>query len=165
MGGEPSTPGDLLASSVLENGSFEIGTTGGWTVVPASAIAARHIYVETPTGSVTAPDGVYQLASWHGTDTYAVTASQKVDDLEDGTYTLQGYFMRGPGISVELFARNCSTEDPTPVVIPATSTSAFTPFTLSGVEVVGGSCEVGVNITTSAPGQWMNADVITLTKE
>jgi hypothetical protein len=158
-------PGDLLPFSVLENGSFETGTTGGWTVVPVSAIADRHIYVEPPTGLVAAPDGVYQLASWHGTETYEVTISQQVDGLEDGTYTLQGYFMRGAGISVEMFARNCSTEDPTPVVIPATSTSSFTPFTLSGIEVVGGSCEVGLNVATTAPGQFMNADVITLTKE
>ncbi len=164
MGGEPSTPGSLLSSSVLENGSFE-GSMDGWTVVPASAISARHIYVEAPTGTVAAPDGVYQLASWHGTDKYEVTLSQQVDGLEDGTYTLQGYFMRGPGMSVQMFARNCSPEDPAPVVIPATATSAFTPFTLSGVEVVGGSCEVGLEVSNAAPGQWMNADVITLTKE
>lgn len=150
--------------SFIENGSFETGNTSSWDVVPSSALQNRHVYVQTPTGTVPAPDGVYELAFWHDTDSYQVTISQVVEDLEDGTYTLAGFFSRGANMTATLFARNCSDKDPEPRDIPMTDPNSFTLFRLTDIEVSGGRCEVGVMVD-AGPGDWMNMDMLTLTKE
>lgn len=156
MGGVPE--------SFLSNGSFETSNTMGWDVVPSTALADRHVYVQTATGTVPTPDGIYELAFWHDTDTYQVTISQVVEDLEDGTYTLSGFFSRGPNLQVALFARDCSEEDPEPRDIPVTDSNSFTVFRLTDIEVSGGRCEVGLTVE-GGPGDWMNVDMLTLTKE
>lgn len=162
-GGAGGGMGGALDSAIV-NGSFETGNTMDWDVVPSTALADRHIYVQAPTGSVPTPDGVYELAFWHGTDSYQVTISQTVEGLEDGTYTLAGFFSRGAGLQATLFARNCSGEDPDPLEIPATDPNSFTLFRLMGIEVSGGTCEVGVSVD-AGPNHWMNVDLLTLTKE
>ena len=156
MGGAPEP--ELL------NPSFETGSTLNWEVSPSSAIASRHVYVQFPTGEVPAPDGNYELAFWHATDSYDLVVSQKLTGLSDGTYTFSGYFSRGANLLVTMFAKNCSAKDPTPKEIPSTDPSSFTRFSLTGIEVKGGSCEVGITVE-GGPNDWMNADLFALTRE
>lgn len=150
--------------SVLENGSFETSSTAGWTIDPPGAVSSRHVFVQAPTGTVPAPDGIYELAFWHDTDSYEVTISQQVSDIPDGTYTLRGYFSRGPNLMVEFFARGCSDEDPQPEEIPVTDSNSFTLFIVEDIVVEGGECEIGISVS-AGPGDWMNVDHITLTRE
>ncbi len=162
MGGMGGMGG--MPQSFIANGSFETGNTMGWDVVPSSALDKRYAYVQTATGAVRPPDGVYELAFWHDTDSYQVTVSQVVEDLEDGSYTLAGFFSRGANMTATLFARNCSANDPEPRDIPMTDANSFTLFRLTEIEVSGGRCEVGVMVDAGA-GDWMNVDMLTLTKE
>lgn len=156
MGGAPEP--ELL------NPSFETGSTLNWEVSPASAISSRHVYVQFPTGEVPAPDGNYELAFWHATDSYDVIVSQKLTGLSDGTYTFSGYFSRGANLFVTMFAKNCSAKDPPPKEIPTTEPTSFTRFSLTDIEVKGGSCEVGITVE-GGPNDWLNADLFALTRE
>ncbi|HEX6276194.1 MAG TPA: hypothetical protein VFZ53_24300 [Polyangiaceae bacterium] len=142
----------------LVNPSFETNTTTGWTVSPPEALTNRWIYTQAPTGSVPAPHGAYELATWHNMTGYQVEIFQNVTGLEDGTYTFSGFFSWGLTINeIYLFARNCSDTDPEPMPIPTTPADSFVVVSMEGIEVVGGSCEVGLYVDGSV-NSWMNAD-------
>jgi len=149
----------------LVNPSFETSNTLGWTVDPTDALTKRHAFVQLAQGTATVPDGAYQFSTWHMTDTYTVEVHQTVTGLEDGTYTFKGYFSRGDGFNaVSLFARNCGGTDPEPVPVPLTDASQWLNVELPGIEVVGGSCDVGLSIDSN-PANWLNADLFTFEKE
>jgi hypothetical protein len=150
----------------LVNPSFETSNTLGWTVEPTDALTKRHAFVQVPQGTATVPDGGYEFSTWHMTDAFAVEVSQTITGLEDGTYTFKGYFSRGDGFnSVSIFARNCGGEvDPEPVAVPLTDPSQWLNVELTGIEVLGGSCDVGLSIDSN-PTNWLNADLFTFEKE
>jgi hypothetical protein len=164
-GGDTGGTGATGATGELVNPSFETFSTVGWTIDPPSAATKRYIFVQAPTGTVPAPDGTYELATWHQTDGFQVEIYQNVTGLEDGTYTFQGSFSRGEGLNeIYMFARNCGGAEPDPMPIPVTSPSAFEVIALTGIEVSGGSCEVGVYVDSNL-GNWMNADKFSLEPE
>jgi hypothetical protein len=164
MGGMGGS-GGMGAVGQLLNPSFESFNTMGWTVEPASALTNRYIFVQAPTGTVPAPDGAYELATWHQTDGFQVEIHQTVLGLEDGTYTFQGWFSRGDGFNdIYMFARECGGTDPEPLPIPLTDPSSFELVALTGIEVVGGSCKVGIYVDSNL-GNWMNADKFSLQPE
>jgi hypothetical protein len=167
VGGEDTGTGgtgNTGATGELVNPSFESFSTTGWTVDPASALAKRYVYVQAPTGAVPAPDGAYELAVWHQTEGYSFEIYQAVTGLADGTYTFQGSFSRGEGFNeAYMFARNCGGDD-SELPIPPTDASAFTVFAITGIEVSGGSCEVGIAIDGNAVN-WLNADKFSLEPE
>ncbi|HYP87298.1 MAG TPA: hypothetical protein VEQ59_04080, partial [Polyangiaceae bacterium] len=164
-GGDSGNNGGTGAVGELVNPSFETANTLGWTVEPSEALTKRHAFVQLPQGTATVPDGGYEFSTWHMTDTFTVELFQTVTGLEDGTYTFQGYFSRGDGFnSVALFARNCGGDDPEPVVVPLTDPAQWLNVELTGIEVTGGSCEVGLSIDSN-PTNWLNADDFTLVKE
>jgi hypothetical protein len=149
----------------LVNPSFETGNTMGWTVLPAEALTKKHAYVQWPVGGGSVPEGHYEFSTWHETDAFTVELSQTIKGLSDGTYTFKGYFSRGDGFnSVTMFARNCGSTDPAPVPIPLTEPTQWLDVEVTGIEVVGGSCEVGIAID-SKPTNWLNADLFTFQKE
>ncbi|HEX6765600.1 MAG TPA: hypothetical protein VF103_08990, partial [Polyangiaceae bacterium] len=157
--------GGTGAVGELVNPSFETNNTNGWTVSPAQALSSRWVYTQAPTGTVAAPDGAYELATWHNMTAYQVELSQRVTGLEDGTYTFSGYFSWGLMINeIYLFARNCSDTDPDPMPVPATPSDSFIQVSLTGINVVGGSCEVGLYVDGSI-NAWMNADKFALEPE
>lgn len=149
----------------LVNPSFETSNTLGWTVEPTEALTKRHAFVQLPQGTATAPDGAYQFSTWHMTDTFTVEIHQTITGLEDGTYTFKGYFSRGDGFNaVSIFARNCGETDPEPVPVPLTDPSQWLSVELTGIEVVGGSCDVGLTIDSN-PANWLNADLFSFERE
>src|ERR1041384_4748075 len=137
----------------------------GMTVEPADALTKRHAFVQVAQGSSTIPDGIYQFSIWHGTDTYTVDLHQTVTGLEDGTYTFKAYFTRGDGFTdVQMFARDCGGPDLEPMPVPLTDASQWLNVELTGIEVTGGSCDVGLSIGAN-PANWLNADLFTFEKE
>ncbi len=160
MGGE----NDTEPTNLLGNPSFEMGSTAGWTVTPASALTNRHVFVQFPTGTVKAPDGYQELAFWHGSDSFEIEISQKLENLETGTYNLSAFFTRGPGLTATLFAKSCSSQDPDPLEVPVTDANSFTKFTLREIEVTSDTCVVGITVS-AAPTEWMNVDGFSFEKE
>ena len=171
-GGESSGDGGSMGGMggaepnpvVVLNASFESANLTGWDVDPPDAVGYRYVYVQSPTGNVPAPDGNYELAFWHDTDTYELTVSQTLTDVPRGTYELTGYFTRGANMVVTMFARGCSDEDPEPKEVPQTDPNSFTLYTLRGIEVDRDSCEVGITVS-AGPNDWMNVDLLAFTKE
>jgi hypothetical protein len=155
-GGADGT-GATGATGELLNPSFETLNTVGWTVEPAGTYA----FVQLPQGTDKNPDGAYEFSTWHDTATFTVELYQNIKGLEDGKYTLKAYISSGPN-NVSLFARKCGgAVEPDPVVVP---TQTWTPVEVKGIEVVGGSCEVGLHVESTAR-QWMNADLFTFEKD
>ncbi len=168
MGGDDGTSttlgfagaaGAFGGDNILTNSSFEEGWTG-WSVEPE---AARNVYarVKWPQpGSVT-PNGEseeFLLGTWHGTDAYVLSVVQAVDGLEDGSYALVGFFNWGGSVnSVRMFARNCGGDDIYQEVQPTADTQ-WREVIMTDIEVVGGHCEVGLDIDSNPEG-WLNADM------
>ena len=152
--GGTDTPG---GTGKLVNPSFESFNTTGWTVEPPTTFA----FVQAPQGSDKNPDGAYEFSTWSQNEAFTVELYQTIKGLEDGTYTLKVYISSGPN-KVSLFARKCGgAVDPEPAVVP---TQTWTPVEVKGVEVVGGSCEVGLRVE-SQKTEWMNADLFTFEKD
>lgn len=156
--------GNTGATGEIVNPSFETGTTSGWTVEPADALSKRYAFVQYPQGASSVPDGTYEFSTWHMTDVYTVMLYQNITGLEDGTYTFKGYFSRGAQNSAVLFARNCGGTDPEPVDIPITAGTEWVAVSVTGIEVSGGSCEVGLGLD-SQQENWLNADLFSFEKE
>ena len=163
--GDTGNNGGTGAVGQLVNPSFETSNTLGWTVEPTEALTKRHAFVQLPQGTATVPDGAYEFSTWHMTDAVTGEIYQTVTGLEDGTYTFKGYFSRGDGFnSVSMFARNCGGTDPEPVPVPLTDPSQWLNVEVTGIEVTGGSCDVGLSIDSN-PANWLNADQFTFAKE
>lgn len=152
------------ATGQLVNPSFETGTTNGWTVEPADALSKRHAFVQYPQGASKAQDGTYEFSTWHMTDTYTVQLYQIITGLDDGTYTFKGYFARGAQNAAVIYARNCGGADLPAVDIPVTQGTDWVAVSVTGIEVSGGSCEVGIGVDSN-PENWLNADLFTFEKE
>jgi hypothetical protein len=166
VAGEGTGNAGTGAVGQLVNPSFETSNTLGWTVEPTDALTKRHAFVQLAQGTATVPDGAYQFSTWHMTDTYTVEVHQVITGIEDGIYTFKAYFSRGDGFNaVTLFARNCGgTVEPEPVPVPLTDASQWLNVEVAGIEVVGGSCDVGLSIDSN-PANWLNADLFTFEKE
>jgi len=161
-GGAPN--GGTGAVGELVNPSFESGNVSGWQVAPSDALAKKYAFVQYPQGAGTVPDGTYEFSIWHKTDTYTVELHQTIKGLEDGTYTFKGYFSRGALLGASLFARNCGGVAPEPIPVPLTDPSQWLAVSLTGIEVSGGSCEVGLSIEATAEN-WLNADLFSFEKD
>lgn len=152
------------ATGELLNPSFETHSTVGWTVQPPDALTQRFIFVQGAQGTATVQDGTYELGTWHDKSSFQLEIFQKVKGLADGTYTFKGYFTVGPNYkSLKMFARNCGGAALAPLPLSSTAVDEWLPVELTGIEVVGGSCEVGLSIESN-PGNWMNADLFSLQK-
>lgn len=151
--------GGATSNPTLVNPSFESALTG-WTVDPPDAgpSGKRYVYTQAPTDSSKPPHGSQELATWHDKDSYQVSVSQTLRGLKDGVYTFQGYFSSDRSGGTFMFARNCGGPD-REVQVPTTSWTWF-PYAINNVEVVGGTCEVGVRII-GAPNDYLNADLFT----
>jgi hypothetical protein len=168
-GGEAGGPPAIV--NLLTNGSFEESWTG-WIVNPETS-QGDHARVKWPQpGSVT-PDGYTNqnlLGTWHETDAFVVTIYQSLDGLADGLYTFKGHFNWGNAPdgggghnSLTIFARNCGSTDLTDD-IPPTGETQWVEFGISGIDVVGGHCEVGITIDSNA-GDWLNADLFSMVED
>lgn len=159
--------GPVVTQDTLVNPSFE-SQLQGWTVDPPTAIAARYVYTQQPTGGGMTKDGLYELATWHETDAYTVSVSQTLTGLEPGTYTFRGWFSTTSTDGAFMFARNCGEPEVTVDIPPLTwewFEIAIVSFTVSST-----SCEVGITVSGDATGtsgaqDWLNADLFSFTKD
>jgi arabinogalactan endo-1,4-beta-galactosidase len=155
--GAAGSPGGGV--NLLGNPSFEEGWTA-WSVDPAAA-QTKYANVKWPQPGSFTPNGEpeeYLLGTWHMTDAYVLSVFQSIDSVADGSYTFSGLFnWGGPVASVQIFARNCGSEDIYEDVPPTASTQ-WLEVSIEEIEVVGGHCEVGLAVDSSAEG-WLNADM------
>lgn len=155
-GGEPP----VKPKGELINPSFEDGLVG-WTVDPPTpAVFAQ--WGGKDAANVRAVDGNWVLSTWDMSNAYTARIYQVIEGLEDGTYKLTAQVSNKAGLKRgELYAKNCGGTDPAPATLPGAIT--FFEVSLTDIEVVGGKCEIGLDIDASA-ADWVNADLFTFTK-
>ena len=161
-GGTTSTAGATSAGGAvgeLVNPSFESGSAG-WVVDPAAELGVPNCttcsaYVQGPIGTATVHQGAFQLSVYDATRTYAFKVYQVVDGLTDGQYVFSGWFYHGAITTAYLFATDCGGADPAHATVVASDT--WVKVTLTGIEVVGGHCEVGFYVEGGG-ADWLNAD-------
>lgn len=158
-GGAAGEPG-VKPTGELVNPSFE-DSLNGWTVDPETpAVFAQ--WGGKDAANVKAVDGNWVLSTWDMANPYTVRIFQVIDGLEDGTYKLTAQVSNKPGLNrAELYAKNCGGTDPAPATLPGAVT--FFEVSVDAIEVVGGKCEVGLDLDAAA-GDWVNADLFTFTK-
>lgn len=155
-GGEPS----VKPKGELINPSFEDGLVG-WTIDPPTpAVFAQ--WGGKDAANVRAVDGNWVLSTWDMANPYTARIYQVIEGLEDGTYKLTAQVSNKAGLKRgELYAKNCGGTDPAPATLPGAIT--FFEVSLTDIEVVGGKCEIGLDIDASA-ADWVNADLFTFSK-
>lgn len=140
----------------IVNGSFEQGYLG-WVIDPPSA-QGEFAFIQWPPGGSTTPDGQNEMSTWSDEAAWAVYVYQEIQGIPDGFYTFTGNFNRGDGHnSTQLFARNCGGEDVFED-IPLTAPSEWLEFSITGIEVIGGACEVGFFVDSPVLA-WFNSDL------
>jgi hypothetical protein len=140
----------------LVNGSFEQGYLG-WVAEPPEVLGV-YAFVQWPPMGSTTPDGLNEMSTWAETAAFDVRIFQSLTGLADGQYTLQGHFNFGTGHNaVRLFARNCGGAD-VELDVPQTLASQWHPTELTGIQVLGGNCQVGFLVDANA-GNWLNTDL------
>jgi len=155
-GGEPS----VKPKGELVNPSFEDGLNG-WTVEPETP-AVFPQWGGKDAANVKAFDGSWVLSAWDMEAPYTVRIYQVIDGLEDGTYKLTAQISNKPGLKrAELYAKDCGGAEPAPTTLPGAVT--FFEVSLNEIEVVGGKCEIGLDLDAAA-ADWVNADLFTFTK-
>jgi len=147
---------------LLVNPGFELSYSG-WTFDPLS-VRGTYVFTQWPTtGSVTV-EGQYELSTWTQTVPFTVKVTQVVTGLADGKYTFQGWFNRGDGFNFAyILATGCGGAN-RQVNIPLTAPTQWLDIQLSGIDVVGGRCEVGFYVDSNA-GNWLNADAFSFTRD
>jgi hypothetical protein len=151
------------AAGQLVNPSFESGSTG-WVVDPATELGVPNCtncsaYIQGPIGTATVHQGAFQLSVYDSTRTYAFKVYQVVNGLTDGQYVFSGWFYHGAITTAYLYATDCGGADPAHAVVVANDT--WVRVSVSGIEVVGGHCEVGFYVEGGG-ADWLNADDFTL---
>jgi hypothetical protein len=155
-GGEPP----VKPTGELVNPSFEDGLNG-WTIEPETP-AVFPQWGGKDAASVKAFDGNWVLSTWDMSAPYTVRIYQVIDGLEDGIYKLTAQVSNKPGLKrAELYAKGCGGAEATPMTLPGAVT--LFEVSLNEVEVVGGKCEVGLDLDAAA-ADWVNADLFTFTK-
>jgi hypothetical protein len=153
-----ASDGGTVAPNLLVNPTFDQGLAG-WTFVPPSAMG-KYAFIQAPIGSATTPQGqTYELATYSATDAFTVEVSQTLSNLPDGTYTFTGFFNRGNNNQAYMFARGCG-GPAQQVNIPISTPTGWDQVSIVGIQVTGGSCQVGFYIDASATN-WLNADGFT----
>jgi hypothetical protein len=138
-----------------------MGVTG-WIIDPQIASTNRYIYFQWPPTGASAVDGAYIASVWHATDEYQFSVYQKLDGLEDGLYTFKGFFSSTLAREVYVFARNCGGVDLTEPV--PTNSFPWHQVGVSGIQVVGGHCEVGFFVHGIA-NDWLNVDLLSFERD
>jgi len=146
-----------LGPNLLANASFEQGYVG-WTFAPQSAMG-KYAFDQLPVPGGYTIDGQYELATWSGTDSFTVQISQTFTNLPDGTYTFEGNFNCGVNNQAYIFVKGCGGPDQQQN-IGVTAPTSWLQVAIPGIQVTGGSCQVGFLVDAS-PSDWLNADAFT----
>jgi hypothetical protein len=152
---------DAGPPNLITNWSFENGYAG-WLFLPTTA-EGKDAFTQTPVPGAHVIDGQYEMATWSGTEAFTVKIYQQLTNVPNGTYTFQGYFNLGMNNQVYLYSKNCGGPDQQ-ANIPITGATQWESIAITGIQVTGGSCEVGFYID-AAVSNWVNADAFTFELE
>ncbi|MEN8906789.1 MAG: glycosyl hydrolase 53 family protein [Clostridiales bacterium] len=139
-------------SNCVTDKGFESGNLDNWNVTGDTTALA----VENNTGN--AYSGDYSLKYWLG-EPFSFNCSQTITDIPDGTYSLRVWSSGGGGEELmQLFAKDYGGEELN-VDIVNTGWLNWAQYEINNIEVIGGSCTVGINLESSG-GNWGNIDDI-----
>lgn len=150
----------VTVSSVINyvtNAGFESGDLTGWTLEGDTQAVdvsneAQNVYQDT-----------YALHYWWG-EPFQFTLSQTITGLKDGAYSLSLWIQGGGGEKIlRLFARDCGGE-PKTLDIVNTGWRNWSNPTITGIQVVGGSCTIGLTLESDG-GSWAFLDEVLFTHE
>jgi len=142
--------------AALVNPSFENGFNG-WLIDPPEA-AGLYAFVQWPVTGSSTVDGLNELSTWAQSAAFTVRIYQSLTGIEDGRYGFKGHFNFGTGHNaVYLFASGCGGLDRRQDV-PQPLPSQWLDAELTGIDVSGGSCDVGI-VVDANPNNWLNSDL------
>jgi arabinogalactan endo-1,4-beta-galactosidase len=144
--------------NLIDDSSFEKGTLEGWTVVGEAGVLSN----ERNPGN--AHTGLHSLHYWRG-ESFKVELLRKFSGIKDGRYSLKAWAAGSGGEkSLQLFARDCGDGAPKTAAMGNTGWQKWKQYTVSGIQVSGGNCTVGVAID-GVTGNWGNVDDIEFLRE
>lgn len=144
--------------NLIDDSSFEKGTLEGWTVVGEAGVLSN----ERNPGN--AHTGLHSLHYWRG-ESFKVELLRKFSGIKDGRYSLKAWAAGSGGEkSLQLFARDCGDGAPKTAAMGNTGWQKWKQYVVSGIQVSGGNCTVGVAID-GVTGNWGNVDDIEFLRE
>ena len=144
--------------NLVDDSSFEKGTLEGWTVVGEAGVLSN----ERNPGN--AHTGLHSLHYWRG-ESFKVELLRKFSGIKDGRYSLKAWAAGSGGEkSLQLFARDCGDGGPKTAAMGNTGWQKWKQYAVSGIQVSGGNCTVGVAID-GVTGNWGNVDDIEFMRE
>ena len=136
--------------NLVTDPSWESGTLGGWKLDGNG----KYCFVENNKSN--AYSGSWTYKYWWS-DPFKSTLTRTFTGIPDGTYTLSLYAMGGGGENaIELFAENYGGPRVSAEVVN-TGWKVWKQYTVSGIEVRGGKCTIGISIDANG-GNWGNFD-------
>ena len=136
--------------NLVTDPSWESGTLVGWKLDGNG----KYCFVENNKSN--AYSGSWTYKYWWS-DPFKSTLTRTFTGIPDGTYTLSLYAMGGGGENaIELFAENYGGPRVSAEVVN-TGWKVWKQYTVSGIEVRGGKCTIGISIDANG-GNWGNFD-------
>jgi arabinogalactan endo-1,4-beta-galactosidase len=137
---------------------FESGALAEWTIT-GDADAVKN---ERNLGN--AHSGLHAFHYWKSAP-FKFELSKQFSGLSNGRYTFSAWAAGGGGEkSVRLFARNCGNDKNNNAAISNTGWQKWRQYKISGIQVTGGTCTVGVAVD-GATGNWGNIDDVEFAAE
>ena len=139
--------------NLVEDSSLEKGSLNGWTVVGEAGVLSN----ERNPGN--AHTGLHSVHYWRG-EPFKVELVRTFSGIKDGRYSLKAWAAGGGGEKrLELFARDCGSGEARTAGMANTGWQKWKQYVITGIQVSGGSCTVGVAID-GLTGNWGNVDDI-----
>ncbi|WP_051235598.1 GDSL-type esterase/lipase family protein [Marinimicrobium agarilyticum] len=130
------------AQNLVSNPGFENGTSG-WTLDDDAA--AQYTEPSGRSGD--------RLTHWSSSASYTANTNQTISGLANGTYRLSAYTVGGATSGAWLWAY-CDGSSYSST-IPAAGWGNWTEVAVEGIEVSGGSCQIGI---TTEDSEWTSID-------
>jgi arabinogalactan endo-1,4-beta-galactosidase len=139
--------------------SDESQTPSGWSTWANTVANEAADYVD----AWEPRSGSRHLSHWLPSGTYQVYTYRTLTGLTNSTYTVRAWTKSTGGqTGANMTVKNCGGAQLTST-IPA-SESTYTERVISGVQVTNGQLEVGFWSNTSADGQWIAVDDVSVTR-
>lgn len=137
--------------NLVTDSSWESGKLGDW-VLDGNG---KYCFVENNKSNAYTGNWTYKY--WWSAP-FKSTLTRTFTGIPDGTYSLSVYAMGGGGEkTIKLFAENYGGSGRKETEIVNTGWKAWKQYTVSGIEVRGGKCTIGIYIDANS-GNWGNFD-------